>query len=494
MNQVQDEHASKPSWYYVGCNEWLLRAVPSAALRILEVGCAEGRLGAALKQMDPRRQVFGLEREPAVARRAAERLDEVFTLDVETEDPPIEPGTLDCILYGDVLEHLVAPWDVLRRHRKLLNPTGIILVSLPNTQHYSLLAALLTGDLQYSSAGLLDSTHLRFFTYSTFFKVLLDTGFVPEIADTIPVPCPDDFMAAAEPLLRALGLRPERTRRYLEAYQYIIKGTPLAYYDEATAAAPQGGEAEEPITFVACVSNDMSYEANLMSSPCLAEGTRHELLPVRGCPNAAYGLNWGIANAKNPIVVCLHQDVYLPEGWPRRFLQQYRLLEKKHGQVGVAGVFGALQRDGAPDFRGHVIDRDHPLKYGTELPAEVDTLDELLLAVPRGTPLRLDDTLGFHFYGADLCMAARQKGLPVAALDALCFHNSLNSDETAPTFRRSGTLFANKWRAQLPVMTSSALIDSSWCEPVNNGAKPLAVPDGIWSRMVAKVKKIARAW
>src|SRR5262249_30988776 len=111
---------SKLPVYYRGCNQALLRAVPAAARRILEVGCAEGRLGAALKQQDPHRAVYGLEREPAVAARAAERLDRVFALDVEREAVPLEPGSLDCLVYGGVLEHLHDPESVLRRHRPLL--------------------------------------------------------------------------------------------------------------------------------------------------------------------------------------------------------------------------------------------------------------------------------------------------------------------------------------------------------------------------------------
>src|SRR4051812_43099206 len=94
----------KSESYYAGCNRALLRAVPADARTILDVGCAEGRLGAALKVDRPDRVVYGVEREPAVAARAAGRLDRVWTLDVAADDLPLGPGTLDCILFGDVLE------------------------------------------------------------------------------------------------------------------------------------------------------------------------------------------------------------------------------------------------------------------------------------------------------------------------------------------------------------------------------------------------------
>ena len=85
-------------------------------------------------------------------------------MDVEHDHVPLEPGSLDCILYGDVLEHLVDPEAVLARQRRLLGSGGVILCSVPNIQHHSLLAALLRGDWQYTTAGLLDATHLRFFS------------------------------------------------------------------------------------------------------------------------------------------------------------------------------------------------------------------------------------------------------------------------------------------------------------------------------------------
>jgi SAM-dependent methyltransferase len=244
----------KPASYYTGVNEALLRAVPDGALRVLDVGCGEGRLGAALKERVPGRRVFGIEREAVVARQAATRLDEVFSLDAAVEDPPLEPRSLDSILFGDVLEHLVDPELVLQRYRGLLAPGGEVLCSIPNLQHHSLLTALLTGDFQYTTAGLLDATHLRFFTASTITKLLLDAGYEPNFMDTIEVPAPAELLNAARPLLDHLRLHPGRMARYLGAYQYIVRGRPMPDIDGGQQAA--GGEAESigdaPLSVVAC--------------------------------------------------------------------------------------------------------------------------------------------------------------------------------------------------------------------------------------------------
>jgi len=84
------------------------------------------------------------------------------------DDPPLELHSLDCLLFGDILEHLVDPEAVLRRFRRFLAPGGVVLASIPNLQHHTLLAALLSGNFQYAPASLLDATHVRFFTGSEF--------------------------------------------------------------------------------------------------------------------------------------------------------------------------------------------------------------------------------------------------------------------------------------------------------------------------------------
>jgi hypothetical protein len=98
------------------------------------------------------------------------------------------------------------------------------------------------------------------------------------------------------------------------------------------------------------------------------------------------------------------------------------------------------------------------LHEAPELPARVATLDELLLVVRRDTPLRFDPALGFHLYGADLCLQARERGLAVVALDSLCHHNS-PSAALPDSFFRSARVFARKWAHRLPIATSCVVFD-----------------------------------
>jgi hypothetical protein len=130
------------------------------------------------------------------------------------------------------------------------------------------------------------------------------------------------------------------------------------------------------------------------------------------------------------------------------------------GPIGVAGVIGAVieapvQVDGASPPASRVVNRDRLLCGPDALLALAESLDELVLVLPKGTPLRLDPALGFHFYDADLCLQARALGLAAVAFDALCFHNQ-RAVELPPDFEHSGRAFAKKWRAALPVKTTCA--------------------------------------
>jgi len=222
-----------------------------------------------------------------------------------------------------------------------------------------------------------------------------------------------------------------------------------------------------PISFVVCVSDDAILKANLMASPAfVAPGSPHEVILIHKAPSAGAGLSSGLKRAQREWVACVHQDVFLPEGWDHLFTQQFREAERRFGPIGVAGVYGvgaavSLQSKGSSlraQRVGCVVDRGRLLQEGPELPARAATLDELLLVVARDTPLRFDPDLGFHLYGADLCLQAAEQGLAVVALGALCHHNS-RSRGLPKTFFPSAEVFARKWAHRLPIATSCVVID-----------------------------------
>ena len=237
-------------------------------------------------------------------------------------------------------------------------------------------------------------------------------------------------------------------------------------------AHPSGGQAESdqaatiPLSFVVCGSDDEILRANVLSSLCLHQDCPHEMTVIKNCPSAAGGLNKGLERARHEWVVCLHQDVVLSDGWDRSLARQLREAERRFGPIGVAGVYGVGEvippREPGGSFSaartGWVVDRGRVLRDGLELPAQVATLDELLLVVRRGAGLRFDPALGFHLYGADLCLQAREKGLAVVAIEALCRHNS-RSIGLPEAFYESACVLARKWEYRLPIATACAIID-----------------------------------
>jgi methionine biosynthesis protein MetW len=142
--------------------------VPRDARRILDLGCASGALGAALKARQPA-EVVGIEVEAAYAKDAEGRLDRVLIADVETlaahADLEAELGRFDCLVAADVLEHLVDPWKTLRAFAALLSPGGHAVVSLPNVRYWETFWQLgRRGTWPRRVEGIFDRTHLRWFT------------------------------------------------------------------------------------------------------------------------------------------------------------------------------------------------------------------------------------------------------------------------------------------------------------------------------------------
>jgi SAM-dependent methyltransferase len=441
----------KPPGYHRMVNPPLLRAVPPGARVVLDVGCGAGAHGTLLKREDPRRVVLGVELDPAAAEEARAVLDRVFVADAEAGDLPLEPGSVDCLLYGDVLEHLRDPEAVLARHRRLLRPGGAAVVSVPNVGHHGVIAALLRGDFPYAPAGVLDATHLRFFTLASFAKLLLDAGYAPEPVSATPGPdpAPPGLVEALGPALAVLGVHPGRAARALAAYQYVFRAYPLPDPPD-----PAGGG---PVTVACCASDDAVLAANLLASPDLGPGSPHEVLVARGCRSAADGLNPTLDRARHRLVVAAHQDVYLPRGWVARAAHEFRRARALLGPVAVAGVYGVAGRGAAAARVGRVVDRERLLWEPAPLPAPADTLDELVLVVDRESGLRFEPALGFHLYAADLCLEARGRGLAAAVIDALCLHNSQTAG-LPPSFAASAAALAAKWPGELPVSTPSAFV------------------------------------
>lgn len=145
--------------------------------RVLEVGPGMGHVTKHLKAA--RCHVTCVERERTMAERANEHADQVVVGDIETDSIQrhIAGQQFDVVTFGDVLEHLNDPVSTLVLARAVLSPTGYVVASIPNVAHRSLRLSLLFGEFNYGDAGLLDRTHLRFFTIRSIEQLMNEAGF-----------------------------------------------------------------------------------------------------------------------------------------------------------------------------------------------------------------------------------------------------------------------------------------------------------------------------
>ena len=167
---------SKTAGYYLETRPDIQALVDARGKRILDVGCAAGELGRAFKQAGAL-EVAGIERSIEAATQAKKLLDRVLVGDVENACLPLEDESFDWIIFADVLEHTIDPWTALRLYRRYLKSDGRVVASIPNVRFYAIIARLIFNRWGYRESGILDSTHLRFFTLPTIREMFKQAGF-----------------------------------------------------------------------------------------------------------------------------------------------------------------------------------------------------------------------------------------------------------------------------------------------------------------------------
>lgn len=146
-------------------------------LRVLEIGCSGGGTGSLIKSQFGVTYYAGVELMQAAADQATTKLDWVKCDNVEDMIAEgrlgeLPEGKFDAILFLDVLEHLYNPWEVVNQMHDLLNPNGLLIGSIPNAGNLYVLWKLMRDQFEYEDEGLLDRTHLRFFTLQTIKNML----------------------------------------------------------------------------------------------------------------------------------------------------------------------------------------------------------------------------------------------------------------------------------------------------------------------------------
>ncbi len=182
-------YESKPADYFEQSRPEMLRFVPPDCQRVLDVGCSQGNFGAMLKKTR-KLEVWGIEPVATAAAEAATKLDHVIegAFAPETELPR---ENFDAIFFNDVIEHLYDPAAALQLARNLLKPGGAVIASIPNIRHFPTMWELIVRkEWRYCDSGILDRTHLRFFTQKSILALFTDCSFRVERIEGINPPSP----------------------------------------------------------------------------------------------------------------------------------------------------------------------------------------------------------------------------------------------------------------------------------------------------------------
>jgi trans-aconitate methyltransferase len=235
--------------YYDQVRVDLLDLFPRAPARLLDIGCGSGATGAAAKARWPGVQTIGIELRPEAAQRAAAHLDRVIAGSVETLDlAAAGVGGVDGVVLADVLEHLIDPWRFLKRLREVLDPDATVVASIPNVANLWLLDELAAGRFTYTGDGLLDATHLRFFTRQSIAALFAGAGYRIERWERITDGRVDDATRR-----RILGVMlPERWAGRVAGRHVTVRGVDRAHYQDLRTiqfllvARVEQGKAVEP--------------------------------------------------------------------------------------------------------------------------------------------------------------------------------------------------------------------------------------------------------
>jgi SAM-dependent methyltransferase len=216
--------------------------------RALDVGAADGFLAERLTAQGWR--VTALERDPELAARARGKCEDVVVADLEQGAPAVA-GPFDAVVYGDVLEHLSEPLPLVLALNRSVAPTGVVIVSVPNVAHLWIRISLFLGRFEYGDRGILDRTHLRYFTRRTFLALLAKADLsVIELAVTpapLPLVVPARLHGPWLSALHAMGAAAARGWKGGLAYQFVAVCQPATRAPAAGRAARVDRRPVEPV-------------------------------------------------------------------------------------------------------------------------------------------------------------------------------------------------------------------------------------------------------
>lgn len=401
--------------YYDNVNPHLRKAIPNGLGAYLEFGCGAGGLGRAVKADNPGARYFGVELMPEMAAQAADRLDGVQCLNLDHAFPVLPHGSIDCAVFGDVLEHVRSPAEVLMQTRPLLSETGIAVASIPNVGHVSVLRSILRGDFQYQDEGLLDRTHIQLFGPANIFKIFLEAGYwIRAFRSNARKDADTKLLDGLAALSEHLGLSPATARQALTVFQYGCTAAPLRHIDTAARH-------HDPVTLATVVRDSAHHTNNLHASNLGPRAMTRRMLAGADLAEGT-ALAEVIKKAKTDWVFLVDEGVYLPAWWFAQFFGAVQAAERTSGPVYAAGVLGVQNGEAL----GRLLARQKGVGKPVHGAARSETLQGPVLAVKRSAlNWRFSERADRATAMREAAEQSRAEGCAPLVVEAPLYHNVL---------------------------------------------------------------------
>jgi hypothetical protein len=324
-----------------------------------------------------------------------------------------------------------------------LKPGEEVRLKFQNPLYHGLFLDLMTGDMDPVYFGLT-------MTIAEATRILMDLGMYTTMDSTIlGTPPPPKLLEKLRPYFEEYGHPYQVAEQQLAINKFFVKAVKLPPVDKTDYPG---------MAFAVCRSGyPRKFRRNLGRpvewNPYLnPKNERYENMPPSTSPMDAIDKAKG---TKKPLIVYLHQDVFLPQDWEYRVWNQWQKAQHTSGgKIGLAGVFGLTgnRLNGSRTEFGRIVDfmgMRSLERNSFALPIAADTIDELCCIMPSDSMLDMDRELGWHFTGADMAIKLRREGRQVAVLDAPLLHASALFD-LPPDYAVSEKIFAKKNADSLP--------------------------------------------
>jgi len=306
--------------------DFLLEKSNNRFLKILDVGCSEGYLGGYLKNLG--HTVLGVEMNSQAAHKAGLVLDSVYNGSISDYFSHHKDEKFDAILFGDVLEHIADPNEVLEICHHHLNEEGFIIASLPNIAHAAIRAMLLEGRWEYADLGILDRTHLRFFTKASAHELFVEADYDIERVGQVHLPI--------EMVNQLCNL--QLNQKYIDMVNNLVSAEPDAMVFQNIFLAEPKRDSQVRIVAYAPIKEGSLYEIRIKNSLSNWQGRYKGRVRYRSYNEIMLeDLYWG--------------DIFIFQRSGGEYVLNLMSVLQKHGKKCIFELDDLLTE--IPDFLGH---------------------------------------------------------------------------------------------------------------------------------------------